>query len=308
MRRSGVRSLVAAPNPCLPILVRTGAQSVARGCANRHSGRTKARTPFGWRHLFLQLAPIGAKCWVLVVQVKGRRYTVGLGGHRFVSLAEAREAAFENRKAARCGIVPVTRTGGKATAPGTTHMFALTRTARLLRSRSSRNPWTGRRRVRQETSLSRRHAPRPRRSQATMSTKRLRSLCRQGLPRTTRSAGTEYDRTSIKQVTPVEYQADRIRQFVVERYVRPFLSGCAKQLTIRAGNVAKDMGLEGRIPNICSVLRGEKLLTDAKLELVGCEGPPSGQSTTMTYIYEAKRGTPSAPQLVAESEGAWLGS
>ena len=33
--------------------------------------------------------------------VKGRCYTVGLGGHRFVSLAEARETAFENRKAAR---------------------------------------------------------------------------------------------------------------------------------------------------------------------------------------------------------------
>ena len=35
-----------------------------------------------------------------MVQVKGRRYTVGLGGHRFVGLAEAREAAFEKPQGA----------------------------------------------------------------------------------------------------------------------------------------------------------------------------------------------------------------
>ena len=92
-----------------------GKLTAARVRTARHSGRTKApeRLSDG-DTLFLQLAPTGAKSWVQVVQVKGRRYTVGLGGHRFVSLAEAREAAFENRKAARRGIAPVTRTGGKA--------------------------------------------------------------------------------------------------------------------------------------------------------------------------------------------------
>ena len=208
-----------------------------------------------------------------------------LGGHRFVSLAEARDRARheDGREGGSTGDHPHVRLHPH----GTPH---------LLRSRSSRNPWTGRRRVRQETSPSRRHAPRPRRSRATMSSKTAAiSLPPRTPASAARSAGTEYDRPSVEQVTPVEYQADRIRQFVMERYVRPFLSGCAKQLTIRAGNVARDMGLERRIPNICSVLRGEKFLADARLELVGCEGPPSGQSTTMTYIYEAKRGTPSAP-------------
>ncbi len=92
-----------------------GKLTAARVRTARHSGRTNApeRLSDG-DTLFLQLAPTGAKCWVQVVQVKGRRYTVGLGGHRFVSLAEAREAAFENRKAARRGIAPVTRTSGKA--------------------------------------------------------------------------------------------------------------------------------------------------------------------------------------------------
>ena len=95
-----------------------GKLTAARVRTARHSGRTKAHERLSdGDTLFLQLTPTGAKCWVQVVQVNGRRYTVGLGGHKFVSLAEAREAAFENRKAARRGIAPVTRTRGKAAAP-----------------------------------------------------------------------------------------------------------------------------------------------------------------------------------------------
>ncbi len=95
-----------------------GKLTTARVRTARHSGRTKAHERLSdGDTLFLQLAPSGAKCWVQVVQVNGRRYTVGLGGHRFVSLAEAREAAFENRRAARRGIAPATRTRGKAAAP-----------------------------------------------------------------------------------------------------------------------------------------------------------------------------------------------
>ena len=95
-----------------------GKLTAARVRTAKHSGRSKAHERLSdGDTLFLQLTPTGAKCWVQVVQVKGRRYTVGLGGHKFVSLAEAREAAFENRKAARRGIAPVTRAAGKAAVP-----------------------------------------------------------------------------------------------------------------------------------------------------------------------------------------------
>ena len=81
----------------------------------KHSRRTRfhERLSDGGT-LFLQLAPSGAKCWVQVVQVKGtgRRHTVGLGGYPLTSLAEAREAAFENRRAARRGIPPAKRKRG----------------------------------------------------------------------------------------------------------------------------------------------------------------------------------------------------
>ena len=95
----------------------------------------------------------------------------------------------------------------------------------------------------------------------------------------------------------VKTQADSIREFVIERYVVPFLSSGRRQLVVRSGDVAKEMGLEGRVPNICSVLGGDKFLVEAgrrcreqQLRLVCSGSAPSGQSTTMTYRYELEKG------------------
>lgn len=49
--------------------------------------------------LYLRLSPNGgSKSWVQRVTIKGKRCDIGLGGWPVVSLAEAREAAFENRR------------------------------------------------------------------------------------------------------------------------------------------------------------------------------------------------------------------
>ena len=54
--------------------------------------------------LILRVKSTGSKQWVQRLVVKGRRRDIGLGGYPLVSLAEAREAAFLNRKLARaCG-------------------------------------------------------------------------------------------------------------------------------------------------------------------------------------------------------------
>ena len=57
--------------------------------------------------LYLVVKPSGAKSWVLRTVVCGRRCDIGLGGYPLVSLAEARAAAFENRKLARAGGDPL---------------------------------------------------------------------------------------------------------------------------------------------------------------------------------------------------------
>ena len=58
--------------------------------------------------LNLLVLPSGARCWVQRLVIHGRRRELGLGGYPLVSLAEARETAFANRKLARSGGDPLT--------------------------------------------------------------------------------------------------------------------------------------------------------------------------------------------------------
>ena len=53
--------------------------------------------------LYLRIAPGGSKQWVQRLTIHGRRRDIGLGGCGYVTLAEAREAAYENRRLARRG-------------------------------------------------------------------------------------------------------------------------------------------------------------------------------------------------------------
>ena len=51
--------------------------------------------------LYLRIGPSGSKSWVQRMAIKGKRHDLGLGGYPLVSLAEARETAFENRRLAQ---------------------------------------------------------------------------------------------------------------------------------------------------------------------------------------------------------------
>ena len=53
--------------------------------------------------LYLLIDPVGNKRWVQRLTIKGSRTDLGLGGYPLVSLNEAREKAFANRKLARAG-------------------------------------------------------------------------------------------------------------------------------------------------------------------------------------------------------------
>ena len=57
--------------------------------------------------LFLNVAPGGSKSWIQRIAIDGKRHDIGLGGFPLVTLREAREAAFENRRLARRGGDPL---------------------------------------------------------------------------------------------------------------------------------------------------------------------------------------------------------
>ncbi len=57
--------------------------------------------------LYLRVAPGGSKQWVQRLTIDGKRHDIGLGGCSWVTLAEAREAAYANRRLARRGGDPL---------------------------------------------------------------------------------------------------------------------------------------------------------------------------------------------------------
>ena len=67
--------------------------------------------------LYLNVKPTGARSWVQRLVIHGRRRDLGLGGFPLVSLREARDRAFANRKAAREGGDPLNGNHIRANVP-----------------------------------------------------------------------------------------------------------------------------------------------------------------------------------------------
>ena len=81
-------------------------------------------------------------------------------------------------------------------------------------------------------------------------------------------------------------KADVIRLHGKEKYVAPARRRQEKRFSIRTGDVLRDLRLNGRAPAICSALKTREFLEENALRLISRTGPPSGQSTTVTYTYE----------------------
>ena len=80
----------------------------------KHTGNTKSGERYTDGHgLMLCVQPSNAKSWVQSIVIEGKRKGFGLGGYPLVSLKEAREVAFENRKVARAGGNPLAGKQGK---------------------------------------------------------------------------------------------------------------------------------------------------------------------------------------------------
>src|SRR3984885_15747767 len=96
--------------------------------------------------------------------------------------------------------------------------------------------------------------------------------------------------------------ADKIRKHGRERYVRSALDQKAKSFSIRAGDVVRELKMNGRAPSVCSALKSREFLQDNNLRLVQKTGPKSGQSTTVIYTYEFVNTHPPT----AQKEDNWM--
>ena len=80
--------------------------------------------------------------------------------------------------------------------------------------------------------------------------------------------------------------SDRVRDFANETYIAPARRSQKATVMINVGQVQKGVGLQNRVSLVCQALKSEKFLRPHGLKLISKTGPPSGQSTTVTYTYE----------------------
>jgi len=81
--------------------------------------------------------------------------------------------------------------------------------------------------------------------------------------------------------------SDRVRQYVKRKYINPAKKDGRETLSIRAGDIHKELGFSRRIPVVCSALRSRKFLKNCDIELTYIGGP--NNSTTTTFTYQLKK-------------------
>lgn len=82
--------------------------------------------------------------------------------------------------------------------------------------------------------------------------------------------------------------ADRVRNYAREHYVEPARVRKESSVRIVAGEVHKAVHLTNRVPLVCQALKSHKFLDENGLILEKWEGPPSGMSNTVAFIYRLK--------------------
>ncbi len=77
--------------------------------------------------------------------------------------------------------------------------------------------------------------------------------------------------------------SDEIREHVIRRHIDPARAAKEKELTLRAGDIHKELGYRQRMPAVCSVLGSNRLEMEAQVKRLRMEGPHNGSNACFTY-------------------------
>jgi hypothetical protein len=80
--------------------------------------------------------------------------------------------------------------------------------------------------------------------------------------------------------------SDAVRRHAYEKYISAARRRREKTVSINVGEVHRALALNNRVPLVCAALGSKKFLIEHGLRIVSKTGPPSGQSTTVTFTYE----------------------
>jgi hypothetical protein len=99
-----------------------------------------------------------------------------------------------------------------------------------------------------------------------------------------------------KNLAPETHPAsDAVRRHAYEKYISVARRRREKIVSINVGEVHRALALNNRVPLVCAALGSKKFLTEHGLRILSKTGPPSGQSTTVTFTYEVVRSESQKP-------------
>lgn len=79
--------------------------------------------------------------------------------------------------------------------------------------------------------------------------------------------------------------ARSIREHLRKKYFEPARRRHESLVTVRAGDIHRELGLQNRVPNVCQVMESRLLEREANVKVCSKQGPPSGRGTTVTITY-----------------------
>ena len=102
-------------------------------------------------------------------------------------------------------------------------------------------------------------------------------------------------------------EADRIRLFTFATVIAPARDANQQTVTVRAGDLHKEMGLQNRYASVVNALRGRKFAALADVTIVHQEGARVGASTQFTFaLSDVAAGEEAAPVAAPPAtEPAW---
>ncbi len=87
----------------------------------------------------------------------------------------------------------------------------------------------------------------------------------------------------------IKSDSETVRNYVRDQVIKAAVRRGDRSVSVNVGAVHRALGLHNRVPLVCAALKSKKFLEENGLRVLSVTGPPSGQSTTVTYTYEVLR-------------------
>ncbi|MGC1463100.1 MAG: hypothetical protein WA802_12935 [Terracidiphilus sp.] len=102
--------------------------------------------------------------------------------------------------------------------------------------------------------------------------------------------------------------AKEIREYIRTQYLEPARQRRETLVTLRAGDIHRELGLKNRVPNVCQVMESRLLEKEAGVKVSSKQGPPSGRGTTVTVTYTVGLAGPAKARTLEGANAASGGS